>query len=190
MNQSSSLLLPIITAEERSVRDRALDAVCQSLSIEQLLFECEVLDQFRRHSENLYQRVRALFFLYAIHRFHLPIRLSASGRESGRISPAAYSQMLNRRYPEAIDLFLAQQATDGPSVTLSSALGEACHRLAFQTLADQVRRSVRTVRGNQWMFRTGHPADVPLTLRRELLQISSVTDTYPVLREQIGRAHV
>ena len=86
MNQSSSLLLPIITAEERSVRDRALDAVCQSLSIEQLLFECEVLDQFRRHSENLYQRVRALFFLYAIHRFHLPIRLSASGRERDRKS--------------------------------------------------------------------------------------------------------
>ena len=34
--------------------------------------------------------------------------------------------------------------------------------LAFQTLADQVRRSVRSVRGNQWMFRVGHPADYPL----------------------------
>ncbi|MFM7865900.1 MAG: UTP--glucose-1-phosphate uridylyltransferase, partial [Planctomycetaceae bacterium] len=153
MNQSHSLLLPIITAAERSVRDRSLDSACESLSIEQLLCECEVLDQFRRHSENLYQRVRALFFLYAIHRFHLPPRLAAGGKESGRISPVAYSQMLNRRYPEAIDLFLAQQSADGPSVTLSSALGEACHRLAFQTLADQVRRSVRTVRGNQWMFR-------------------------------------
>ncbi|MFN5051924.1 MAG: UTP--glucose-1-phosphate uridylyltransferase [Planctomyces sp.] len=184
MTQYNSLLLPIITAEERSVRDRSLDIACQSLTIDQLLSECEVLDQFRRQSSNLYQRVRALFFLYAIHRFHLPPRLAAGGRESGRISPLAYSQMLNRRYPEAIDLFLSQQSTDGPSVTLSSALGEACHRLAFQTLADQVRRSVRTVRGNQWMFRTGHPADVPLTLRRELLQVSSETGTYPVLRER------
>ena len=41
-------------------------------------------------------------------------------------------------------------------------LAEAYHRLGFQTLADQVRRSVRSVRGNQWMFRLGHPADQPL----------------------------
>ena len=33
--------------------------------------------------------------------------------------------------------------------------------LGFQTLSDQVRRSVRSVRGNQWMFRMGHPADHP-----------------------------
>jgi hypothetical protein len=32
-----------------------------------------------------------------------------------------------------------------------------------------VRRSVRSVRGNQWMFRIGHPADHPLRIRPELL---------------------
>ena len=31
------------------------------------------LEQLRHSSENLYERVRALFFLYAIHRFHLPV---------------------------------------------------------------------------------------------------------------------
>lgn len=92
--------------------------------------------------------------------------------------------MLNRRYPEAIDVFLARLLTDGPSVSLSSALGEAYHRLAFQTLADQVRRSVRTVRGNQWMFRTGHPADVPLRIRPELLTIDNHTNSFPILRER------
>jgi hypothetical protein len=59
----------------------------------------------------------------------------------------------------------------------------AYHRLAFQTLADQVRRSVRNVRGNQWMFRLGHPADQPLRLRPQLLQRCS-DGTYPILREQ------
>jgi hypothetical protein len=39
-----------------------------------VLGECEDLDGFRRRSENLYERVRALFFLYSIHRFHLPLR--------------------------------------------------------------------------------------------------------------------
>ena len=46
-----------------------------------------------------------------------------------------------------VNVFLGAQAADGPSDTLSSALAEAYHRLAFQTLADQVRRSVR----NNWV---------------------------------------
>jgi hypothetical protein len=37
-----------------------------------LLEECAGLDRLRRESENLYERVRALLFLSAIHRFHLP----------------------------------------------------------------------------------------------------------------------
>ena len=152
------------------------------MSADQLLLECQELDGFRRRCDNLYDRVRTLFFLYAIHRYHLPARLV--GRESGRIPFAGYEHMLSRRYPEAIELFLARMAVDGPSISLSSALGEAYHRLAFQTLADQVRRSVKTVRGNQWMFRTGHPADVPLRIRPELLKIDPRLNGYPVLRER------
>jgi hypothetical protein len=66
---------------------------------------------------------------------------------------------------------------------LSSALAVAYHRLAFQTLADQVRRSVRSVRGNQWMFRMGHPNDQPLRFRRELL-VQTPDGSFPILREQ------
>src|SRR5262249_36738743 len=84
---------------------------------------------------------------------------------------------------EAIEHFLSAQARQGPSDGLCSALAVAYQRLAFQTLADQVRRSVRSVRGNQWMFRTGHPADQPLRVRRELLQPHSGDGTYPILRE-------
>ncbi|MFN9717486.1 MAG: UTP--glucose-1-phosphate uridylyltransferase, partial [Planctomycetota bacterium] len=163
-------LLSIITSNDDTVRNRSLDAECRDLTLTRLLRECGELDDFRRSCDNLYDRVRSLFFLYAIHRFHLPEKIA--GREVGRIPFGGYEHMLNRRYPEALDVFLARQQLDGPSIALSSALGEAYHRLAFQTLADQVRRSVRTVRGNQWMFRTGHPADVPLRIRPELLKIS------------------
>lgn len=179
-----SELLKIILSEDPAQRDRSLEAACAGLTVAQLLEECQSLDEFRRTSENLYQRVRSLFFLYAVHRYPLMKRLAQEGRESGAIAFHGYEHMLNRRYQEAIDVFLGQQADNGPSVSLSSALGEAYHRLAFQTLADQVRRSVRTVRGNQWMFRTGHPADVPLQIRRELLQLSPLTGSYPVLRER------
>ena len=125
--------------------------------------------QFRRVSDNLYERVRASFFLYAIHRFHLPAQAGHAGAR-GLVPFDGYHHLLQRRFEEAIDVFLRVQAQQGPSDGISSALAEAYHRLGFQTLADQVRRSVRSVRGNQWMFRIGHPADQPLRVRPELLQ--------------------
>ena len=63
-------LIRIITAAEPALRNESLEGACAGLSLEELLRECSKLDDFRRRSENLYERVRALFFLYAIHRFH------------------------------------------------------------------------------------------------------------------------
>ncbi len=175
-------LLQVITSSDPAIRNLSLDRCCRGLSADQLMSQCAELDQFRRRCDNLYERVRALFFLNAIYRFHLPDQLV--GRESGIIPFAGYEQLLGRRFPEAIDTFLTAQVVNGPTVTLASALAEAYHRMAFQTLANQVRRSVRTVKGNQWMFRTGHPADVPLRIRRELLQIEPHIGCFPALRER------
>ncbi len=179
--QLAAELISMITSPDADVRNKSLDSCCSQVCGDDLLAACLALDRFRRQCDNLYQRVRALFFLYAIHRFHLPQQLI--GRECGCIPFAGYESLLQRRFHEAIDSFLAQQNTAGPSITLSSALAAAYHRLAFQTLADQVRQSVRTVRGNQWMFRTGHPQDLPLRVRRELLT-PTCTGAYPVLYEK------
>src|SRR5208337_2753870 len=73
-------LIRIITALEPDLRNQSLEGACASLSLDELLRECAGLDGFRRHSENLYERVRALFFLYAIHRFHLPAKLADATR--------------------------------------------------------------------------------------------------------------
>lgn len=175
-------LLQVITSDDPEIRNLSLDRYCQDRSAEQLLADCDQLDAFRRTCDNLYERVRALFFLYAIYRFHLPGVLQ--GRETGRIPFAGYEQLLGRRFPEAIDTFLEARQQDGLSVTLTSAIAEAYHRLAFQTLANQVRRSVRTVKGNQWMFRTGHPADVPLKLNPALIADNPRETGHPVLRER------
>jgi len=171
----------IIRASDSEERNRSLDAVCAGATLEDLLSECADLDRFRRSSDNLYERVRALFFLYAIHRFHVPLRAAAERR--ARIPFAGYANLLKRRFEEAIDLFLGAQAADGPSGAISSALAAGYHRLAFQTLADQVRRSVRSVRGNQWMFRTGHPSDYPLRLRPEMLVRQPGEPLFPILHE-------
>jgi len=174
-------LVQIIRSEEDAVRNRSLDEVCQAKSIEALLEHCHALDTFWRNEENLYQRVRALFFLFSIHRFHLPRLYHAA--HVGNIPFSAYQHLLERRFTEAIDELLAAQTKSGCCDGLSSALAKSYHDLAFQTLADQVRKSVRTVRGNQWMFRTGHPADHPLRFRQELLRKETDEVSYPMLKE-------
>ncbi len=175
-----SQLVDIITTTDPVLRNHSLAAFCRTASLVDLQAECQALDQFRRQNDNLYQRVRALFFLYAIHRFHLPQKEGMQSK--GFIPFAGYSNLLNRRFEEAIDIFLASQSGHGPNDGISSALATAYHSLAFQTLANQVRRSVRSVRGNQWMFRTGHPADHPLRMRPELLQ-PAPNGLFPILRE-------
>ena len=93
-----------------------------------------------------------LFFLYAIHRFHLPRCLEREGAAS-LIPVRGFEHLLQRRFEEAIDQFVAVQEREGPSDAISSALATAYHRLAFQTLADQVRAE-RAVGA-------GEPMDVP-----------------------------
>ncbi len=171
----------IITASDPAVRNQSLDAFCRRASLSELLGECDDLEAFREQSQNLYERVRALFFLYAIHRFHLPLKPGLNQR--GLVPFKGYAHLLERRFQEAIEVFLANQQANGPGDGISSALAVAYYRLGIQTLADQVRRSVRSVRGNQWMFRMGHPGDQPLRIRRELLE-RDADGCYPVLRER------
>ena len=183
MSRFQSRLTGIITASDPETRNRSLDALCRAATLEELLAECEALDRFRRASDNLYERVRALFFLYAIHRFHIPAQDLDRAGAHGLIPFAGYAKLLKRRFEEAIELFLAAQAADGPSAAISSALAAGYRELGFQTLTDQVRRSVRSVRGNQWMFRAAHPADAPLRVRSELLVRAASDQPFPILRE-------
>ncbi len=175
-------LTELITSPEEDVRNQSLDSACAGLTLDALIAETADLDTFRRQSTNLYQRVRALLFLHSIHRFHLPKLLVDT--KAGAIPFKGYENLLERRFEEAIDVFLKHQRDSGPSDAISSALASVYQKLAFQTLADQVRRSVRSVSGNQWMFRMGHPADQPLRLRKELTARDTATGLYPVLRER------
>ena len=176
-----SPLLDVITSTQDSVRNQSLDALLRTASLSDLLAHAAELNRFRHTSTNLYQQVRALFFLYAIHRFHIPTRVASTVR--GSIPYGGYEHLLSRRFEEAIETFLAAQTREGPSDQLSSALAAAYKDLAFQTLANQVRRSVRSVRGNQWMFRIGHPADQPLRIRAELLT-PDPAGAFPILAEK------
>jgi galactokinase/mevalonate kinase-like predicted kinase len=175
-------LTDLITSADPTVRNRPVAAACRVLSYPQLLAERDALDRFRRESTNLYDRVRALFVLAAINRFYLPARPELPA--AGHIPHAGVERLLGRRFDEAVRVFREEEAARGPSDPVCSALAAAYHGLAFQTLADQVRASVRGAAGNRWMFRAGDPADHPLRVRPELLARADPGDPFPVLRER------
>ncbi|MCH6256526.1 UTP--glucose-1-phosphate uridylyltransferase [Puniceicoccaceae bacterium K14] len=175
-------LVQIISSQEEKIRNTSLAEACSTLSVEQLLQEANALDQFRRKEDSLYHKVRALFFLNAIHRYQLPCRHGFP--DQGKLSFKAHEFLLERRFEEAIAIMLDELKENGPNDTLSSSLAEAYHQLAFQTLADQVRKTVRSTSGNTWIFRMGHSLDHPLKIRQELLVKSGSQNVYPILREQ------
>jgi len=174
-------LTDLIASADPGVRDLALERWCAGRPVAELLAASDELDACRRSETNLYRRVRALFFLSALHRYHLPA-LPAYPR-GGRVPYAGFRFLLERRFEEAIGLFQREFAAQGANETLSSALASAYYALGFQTLADQVRRTVRSTRGNAWMFRLGHPLDQALRVRPELLARAEPDAPAPLLRE-------
>ena len=114
-----NILIEIITSEQDAVRNRSLDEVCKGATLDDLVSHCDALESFWRKTDNLYHRVRALFFLFSIHRFQLPLHYGPAHR--GNIPFSAYQNLLERRFSEAIDELLESQRQDGPSDGLSSA---------------------------------------------------------------------
>ena len=167
--------------EGAALEDTYFEKLCRTADLSTLERMAGDLELYRQSAKNFYHRVRGIFFLEALHRYFLPPHYPLDA--SGTIPFVGHQHCLARRYEEAVAVFLDHQRQFGSSDALSSALAAAYHGLAFKTLAQQVQKTVRTVRGNQWMFRMGHPLDYPLKLRRELLD-RGVDDPAPVLFEE------
>src|SRR5947199_280476 len=95
-----------------------------------------------------------------------------------------FVDLMGRRYEQAITAFRRAMKEDSPSGAICSALAQAYDHIAFQTLADQVRRSVQSCRGNRWMFRVGGVDEHPLHIHPRLLERDSEAALYPVLVER------
>lgn len=175
-------LITTITSSDPAVRDRSLAELIAGLSTADVLAACSELERFRRTSENLYERVRASIFLHAIYRYRL--QESPDLPQTGHIPFAGFEDLLGRRFEQAISAFLAASERDGPNSALASALAQAYEQVTYQTLADQVRRSVRGCAGNRWMFRVGHPEEHPIRLHSRLLERDAASGLYPILMER------
>ncbi len=176
---TSRSTVDIIVSQDPTVRDLSLADFCADLTDNDKLHECHLLDAFRRTSDNLYERVRACFFLYAIHRFHLThshdpscrTRMTGDTEDATTTAAGTSGTAPSNAKATAADhhgtipyigykCLLDRQferAIDlflecPPSQAISSALGKAYYHLGFQILADQVRLSVKNHPGNAWMY--------------------------------------
>ena len=175
-------LIATITSADPAVRDRSLWELVAGYSTAEVLAACDELEAFRRRADNLYERVRASLYLHALHRFRL--QEAPDLPSTGLIPFEGFEDLLTRRFEQAIAAFLVEQRRAGPNSALSSALAQAYEQIAYQTLADQVRRSVRGCAGNRWMFRVGHADEHPVRVSAPLLERSPHSGLFSVLVER------
>lgn len=177
-----NVFIETITSGNTAKRNVSFFEISRQLSAKELLKALRELDSFRKSTPNLYDKVRAILFLYAGFRFFLMEHKEIP--RTGKISYAGFEDLLARRFEHAITTFLNELDKNGANASLFSALADSYHHLSFQILADQVRKSVRSSKGNQWMFRVGHSEELPIRIHSRLLQRSEHSLFYPVLHEQ------
>ncbi|MDX2270060.1 MAG: UTP--glucose-1-phosphate uridylyltransferase [Bryobacter sp.] len=166
-------LIDILTSSDPALRNYPFEAWAAGKDLAALREAARTLEQFRTTTPSLYERVRALLFLSNLHQLYL-VPLA----EGAALLPYEAVELIrSRHFEQAIRVL--REAQEAPSPALASGLAAAYRGLAFQTLAEQVRRSVRQFPGNQWMFRAGHLADYPLRLEPTLLR----PRPFPVLHE-------
>lgn len=175
-------LVQAILEPTQSAKVGVLERFAQRSSYDDLCRAARALHDFAADSErNLYQRVRAIFQAHALYRYLIPLR--AELPKIGYMPRQAQDHLLGRHYRAALDVLLAAADESGLNDRLASALAAAYHGLGFQLLAEQVQRSVRSLRGNRWMFRTSHGSDHPLRVRDEL-KVPGERGFFPVLAER------
>ncbi|WP_169981190.1 UTP--glucose-1-phosphate uridylyltransferase [Tautonia rosea] len=175
-------LIETITSTDPELRDRSLQSLITGDSTVQILSHCEELERFRRRSTNLYERVRASLFLHTLYRYIL--QEASDLPSTGWIPVEGVDDLMQRRFEQAISSFRSAMHRDGPNGTIASALARAYEEIALQTLADQVRRSVRSCQGNRWMFRVGSAHEHPLRLHSRLLDREGDEQLFPILVER------
>ncbi|GAB3321943.1 UTP--glucose-1-phosphate uridylyltransferase [Larkinella ripae] len=177
-----NIFIETIISTDSVRRNRSFYEISQQVSKKELLVLLRELDDFRKTTPNLYDKVRAILFLYAGFRFFL--METAETPTTGKIPYAGFEDLLARRFEQAIATIWQDLEKQGPNAALFSALAESYHHLSFQILADQVRKSVRSSKGNQWMFRVGHREEHPIRIHPALLKRPDGSLFYPVLHEQ------
>ena len=170
-------IIETITSERPEIRNRSVEELLEGESSQSLLDLAQELEAFLRECGNLYQRVRACFFLFAIYRFYIPASRTADF--PGLMPPAAARQMQSGNWEAAIRLMRPLISKD-PADIILSASATAYYRLAFSYLMDQVHESIRAAPGNEWIYQLSSIDEYPLKVPEKYLSSDETTGLYPL----------
>ena len=175
-------LIETITSAEPAIRDRSVRELTRRPASPRSSQACEELEPFARAARTSTSGSGPLCSSTpSTATTSRKIRRSA---RPGLIPFDGFMDVMERRYEQAITAFRTAMRDDGPNGAICSALAQAYDQIAFQTLADQVRRSVRSCQGNRWMFRVGGVDEHPLRIHPRLLERESDDALYPILVER------
>lgn len=175
----SNDLIETIVSEAESVRNRSIDSLLCDKDAETLLELAHELENFRKSSNNLYHRVRASLFLFAVYRFHLQKKPGIT--QYGQIPFEGVKAALDRDFEKSIDIYLKQIIRkDRQNSAIFSAIADSYYKLSFKYLLDQVKLSISHCKENYHLYNIKGLADYPFSAPDELTEPDARTGLYPV----------
>ena len=106
-----NIFIETITSTDTAKRNRSFFDISSQLPAVELLKALRELDHFRKSTSNLYDKVRAILFLYAGYRFFLMEVKETPA--TGKIPYAGFEDLLGRRYEQAIAIFYQELDKQG-----------------------------------------------------------------------------
>jgi galactokinase/mevalonate kinase-like predicted kinase len=174
----SNELIETIVSEDKSLRNRSINYLLQNKNKDELLKFAEELEALRISSSNLYHKVRASLFLYAIYRFYLQEDIEI--KSCGRIPLEGVKAARHKNFEESIAIHLKEIENGNLNGAVCSAIAHSYYQLAFKYLFDQVKLSISQCKENSSLFDAQNLDDYPYRVPEELTIPDPETGLYPV----------
>ena len=173
----SNLLVETIVSKDDFHRNRSINSLLKNRNNAELLKLVAELEGFRKVSKNLYHKVRASFFLFAIYRFYL--QTDRETTRHGRIPFDGVKAAFDRDFEKSINIFLKEIEEGRRNSALFSAIAESYYKLSFKYLLDQVKLSISQCSENFHLFNIKSLDDYPFSVLPELTTPEPETGFYP-----------
>ncbi len=159
----SNDFIKTIVSNDELLRNRSINAILQNKNRNHILQLTGELETFRRSSDNLYHKVRASLFLFAIYNFYL--QFNKETVQFGKIPFEGIKAAFDRDFEKAINIYLSDGSQNS---AIYSALADAYYNVSFNYLMEQVKLSISHCRENYLLFNIKGLADYPYLVPEEL----------------------
>ena len=171
-------LIESITSTEETLRNRSITSLLKDVSLKNLLDHAATLEQFRQTTQNLYHKVRACLFLFVIYRFYLQEHCEINLQ--GEIPFNGVQASFERKFEQAISIYLTWMEQHGPDSSLCSAIADTYNQLGFSYLLEQVKSSISHSKENYILFNTHKLKEYPYRVPEKLITLNPASGLYPV----------